>query len=202
MYTEELEQLKRRKIKKILEQEFQKDNLGELCKSMNDIIKSNTLELKKATAKKNHNQYVFITVNPKPGITFQQFRIAIIKLAKRAIFDSAVYCFEQRGAENNEKALGDGFHCHMLCVRNLKYKPSKIHLNVKNSCKKLVGNVNNQQILKIQICGADFAVDKLAYIKGEKTGDGKLEKCNWDKVWREQEEIDDIYSEGPEFIIT
>lgn len=110
------------------------------------------------------------------------FRKAVEKVSGRNIFTECQYVYEQRGATIDK--MGQGFHCHMLCKRNLNYKPSKVVSNVKNSFKDIT-NVGNPALLNIQIIGEEFARDKVEYITGAKTGEDKDKKQDIDVLWRE-----------------
>jgi hypothetical protein len=149
---------------------------------MNNYIETQKVELKKQTAKKHNNGYMFITINPKPAVKLEDFRKLLKKISKKTCFEKCMYVLEQRG--NNEENMGKGFHAHILVKRNLKYKPIKLKQNVKASCKNIVGNIHNDNQLNIQTIGEEFAKDKQQYIIGDKTGDGKSEKQNIDEKWR------------------
>ena len=191
MYLEELKDLKRRKFRKILEQQYSLGNLGKLYTGLLEMEQDNVQKLKVQTAKAHNNQFLFITVNPKPEITFETFSKKMEKLAKRNIFNSALYVYEQRGTTIEE--AGKGFHCHMLCERNLNYKPTKVVSCIKNTCKKLC-NPNDQRVLNIQIIGEEFMKDKREYILGHnKTGEGKSVKQDIDIYWRKKNNLNNYY---------
>lgn len=63
-----------------------------------------------ATGTKAHNWF-FITIRPKPGITFDEFYILTYKFVNRAFMLDYKLVFEQKSALGN----GDGFHIHMIC---------------------------------------------------------------------------------------
>ena len=109
MYFEERKDLKRRKIRRILEQQYQLETLGDLERGMLKIEQSNALKYKLKTAKAHNNLFLFITVNPKPDIPFDKFMTKMEKLANRNIFTTALYVFEQRGVTT--ESAGKGFHC-------------------------------------------------------------------------------------------
>ncbi len=135
----------------------------------------------------HNNGYLWITINPAPKVEFEKFKVKITKLVNRSMFTKCEYVYEQRGTSLKE--AGKGFHCHILATRDMKYKPSKCISNIKNTCKTLVGNVNNNNQLNIQIIGDDFANDKREYMTGVKTGEGKDQKQIIDKSWRHLMEL-------------
>lgn len=187
LINKEMKDLYKRKIRQLLEQEYNLDQLGGKLKDIRGAIVENKESRSKLNARQNNNAYLWITINPKPSIAFPDFQKKITKLVNRSMFDACEYVFEQRGTSIEE--AGKGFHAHVLATRNMKYKPSKCISNVKNTCKTLVGNVNNNAQLNIQIIGEDFAADKREYMTGVKTGEGKDLKQIIDKSWREHMEI-------------
>lgn len=197
LYNEELKELKKRKFKQILEQEFTLETLGSFEKGLSKIIKDNNIRLKAKLALDHNNGFIWITVNPKPGVTLAEFQKKIIKLSNRKLFLETHYVFEQRGTTTED--MGKGFHAHILGKRNLNYKPYKCSECIKNTCKDLVGNKNNQSHLNIQIIGPEYAKDKLDYIMSEKTGlkeDGQPKALAQviDIAWREKYNIPPYYN--------
>lgn len=183
----EMKELYKRKIRQLLEQEYLMDSLGSNLSLIKKSIVANKTSLSKLNATKNNNGYLWITINPAPKVEFEKFKVKITKLVNRAMFTKCEYVYEQRGTSLKE--AGKGFHCHILATRDMKYKPSKCISNIKNTCKTLVGNVNNNNQLNIQIIGDDFANDKREYMTGVKTGEGKDQKQIIDKSWRHQMEL-------------
>ncbi len=78
MYFEELKDLRRRKFRKILSQQYTLETLGDYYKNMKKIECTNAEKLKLQTAKAHKNLYLFITINPKPEIKFDVFHIFVI----------------------------------------------------------------------------------------------------------------------------
>jgi len=182
LYKCELDELTKRKMKKILEQEFQLQSLGSFHTGLANIIEDNALALKEQNAKRNNNGYLFITINPRPDIKLPMFRKKLEKLVNRQMFLKYLYVLEQRGS--TEPDVGKGFHAHILAQRNLAYKPSWCEKNIKNTCKGLC-DINNKNLLNIQKIGEEFARDKKQYIMGQnKTGEGKSPKQEIDILWR------------------
>lgn len=194
MYFEELKDLRRRKYRKILEQQYYLGTLGNFYSDMLKIEKKNAQEKKLMTAKAHNNLFLFITVNPKPDTPFEEFKKKMEKLAKRNIFTNALYVYEQRG--KTEEDAGKGFHCHMLCQRNLNYKPTKVVSCIRNTCKSLC-NVKDSRVLNIQLIGEEFMKDKRAYILGHnKTGEGKSVKQDIDTYWRKKNNLNPVYNDA------
>jgi len=83
-----------------------------------DILSIATLlheDYVEATGQTARNWF-FVTVRPKPGITFEEFYILTYKFVNRAFMKEYKLTFEQKSAIGN----GEGFHCHMIC--NTKHR--------------------------------------------------------------------------------
>lgn len=192
VYKKEKDEMVGRKIKQILEQEFQLKTLGEFYSGLNTIIKANDILLKDKLAVEHNNGWLFITINPKPSVTFPEFQKKVEKLVNRNMFSSCIFAYEQRGSTPD--LAGKGFHVHILAKRNLSYKPFNCKKNTKNTCKSLVGRVEDPRQLNIQVIGDEFAQDKKEYFLGQnKTGEGKQEKQSIDKIWRKSLSLRDFY---------
>lgn len=146
--------------------------------------------LKEQTAKKNNNNWVFITVSPKDEIPLGTFVKKMEKLAERSMFLKYTYVFEQRG--DSLTTLGKGVHCHMIVKRNLNYKPNKVIRNVLNTTK----SIASPKSVDIQFIGDEFKRDKLNYILGRKTGEGKQKKQDFDKIFRRKYNLASVYKTG------
>lgn len=193
VYCDELKEMRRRIYRKLLKMEYQLETLGDKYTAMKRLEERYSAELKVKTAKAHNNLYVWITINPKPGVPFLKFFQKMEKLVKRNIFTDYFYVYEQRGdcMEN----LGKGFHAHILATRNLNYKPSKVARNVRNSCKQIVGDIKSNNQVNIQFIGEEYAADKKEYITGmNKTGEGKDKKQMMDIIWRQKNSLKLYYN--------
>ena len=133
----------------ILEQEFTLGYLGKMHEEMKGVIKENAYKIKEKLAQEHNNGWIYITVNPKPDIKWDEFYKKVTKLANRKMWDYAIYAYEQRSA--TEAEAGKGFHVHMLCKRNLNYKPTHCKRNIRSGCKKLVKEVKTDRFVNIQL---------------------------------------------------
>lgn len=179
------------KFRENLNYKYELDLLGEPMKNLkleNQDLKQRIREKKAAEAQSN---YVFITVNPKKDVDFEKFRELCEKFAQRKMFKKSWLVFEQRG--KTEEELGKGFHAHIECVRNVDYKPSQVIRNTRNTFKN-VCNLQIEETLKIQHHGEDFHKDKMEYIDGVKTGEGKEEKQIMDVIFRKNKNLQVIYN--------
>ena len=191
-YYEELQDLRSRKYKKLLEMEYQLGYLGKPYEDLKNLEDNYKEQMLMKAAVKHNNLYVWVTINPKPDVTFDNFRKKVEKLVKRQMFSNYLYVYEQRGTTEGE--MGKGFHAHILATRKLKYKPNKVARNIKNTCKGLVGDVNKSSQLNIQFIGDEYMNDKKTYILGKnKTGEGKDVKQDIDVVWRKKNNLNNYY---------
>lgn len=145
--------------------------------------------------KEDKNDFFFLTINPKPDITLSQFLNKIQKTLKSNLFADHLAVIEQRG--NSDLTCGQGLHAHILFKRitplNEGLPPSNIKRNLRESYKKICLSSNNQ-IFNQQFVSRELALDKFNYIIGQnKTGEGKKEKQNYDKIYRSQNNLPEYY---------
>lgn len=195
-FEKALDKFKQTKLMKIINMEYMLGKLGSQMNAMKDYEKELAMEMKEETAKENNNSHVWITVSPKPTVSFSDFRKTVEKLAARKIFTKHCYTYEQRGMTLSD--VGAGFHVHMLAARNLNYKPNKVITHIKNSIKNIC---DIERCCRIQIIGEDFAKDKMEYMLGDKTGgedcseENKRLKQRMDKVFRDMEKLPKYFGE-------
>lgn len=179
-------------LKKIMKMEYDSECLGEKYKNIKEYEKELKDKKQELISKEHNNGYCFITINPPDSVSLKDFKAAVEKLVVRNIYSHSIYAYEQRGTSSQD--MGRGRHCHILCKRNLMYKPSKVAELTKNTFKKIV-DIKNPALLNIQHIGEDFAKDKQDYIVGEKTGDGKDQKQLLDIPWRQSVDLEPYYGE-------
>jgi len=192
-------QFYKQKYLKQLNMKYELELLGEEMKKMkNDNIKL-TEQLKEQTAKEHNNGYLFITINPKTlrksGHLLEEdvkkFEKLILKFINRNFIEEAWAVIEQRGT--TEEDAGQGYHGHIELKRSLNYRPSDIIKGAKNTFKSLC-DTKNPHLLNCQIHGEDFHKDKLEYIEGVKTGEGKDKKQEIDKTFRKKYNLQIVYN--------
>ena len=106
-------------------------------------------------------------------------------LSKYWITDYA-YCYEQR-SDNADDI--HGLHAHILLTRNLK--PSHCKREIQSTFKSIVGIPDKH--INIQFKKKEWIPDKINYMLGNKTGEGKEPKTEVDKLMRKTLGIEDIY---------
>lgn len=191
---EETEELTKRKIKKLLEQDFQLDRMGNLHSAIKKKIEYNNFEIKDRSALESNTKYLFITISFRQDIGVDSINRFHHKFVKKGCFHKCLGVLEQRGTVEEDN-IGKGLHAHYLVHRNYKYKVSQLKRNVKDSAKKFVGNVNNENFIHFKYCCEEFAKDKQDYIINEKYGDTKDKKQEGDKIFREKKGIEKYLGE-------
>lgn len=140
-------------------------------------------------------EYLFMTINPKPSIPFEKFKGKVFKIFNTTLFSDYCAVFEQRGTIE-QGDVGRGFHAHILFKRHLPLDkglpPSNLKQKFRQSLMRYC-DVKNTSCLNLQFIGEDFAYDKLEYIKGLKTDQGKDLKQIADVVWRKQNNLETFY---------
>lgn len=191
LMLEEEKQFFRTQYRKILAMKYELETLGEPMKEIKDKQEELKNQLKEKLANEHNNGYLFITINPNDKTQIEYFLKKVIKFIHRNFSDEASAVIEQRGV--NETELGKGFHAHIALKRNLNYRPSDIIKGAKNTFKDCC-DTKNSALLNIQIIGKDFHKDKLEYINGIKTGEGKSDKQIMDRLYRKNNNIDIVYN--------
>jgi len=156
----------------------------ENCKK---ILKNALIAENKTDTKQN---YLYLTINPKPDYPLSDFIKKIRKTLESKLFTDSLAVIEQRGTDT--KSIGTGYHAHILFKRitplNEGLPPSNIKRNLQDSYKK-VCLVKNPQIMNFQFITLEYAEDKLEYMLGKKTGKGKDLKQKYDIPFRAQNDI-------------
>ncbi len=194
-------QFYKNKYLKILNMKYELKTLGKQMEKMKDCEERLKTQMKEKTAKEHNNSHMFITVNPKPNkdpakpdpdpSLVNEFIKKIMKFINRNFCDEAWAVIEQRSPD--EEHIGQGYHAHIALKRNLNYRPSDIIKGAKNTFKNCC-DIKNPSCLNVKIHGADFHKDKMEYIQGKKTGEGKDKKQEMDMLFRKKYNIDRIYN--------
>lgn len=130
---------------------------------------------------------MYVTVTPEHSTTLEQFKTTVEKWRSNRYIESVTYAYEQSG--NDESTMGNHKHIHAIVKTN--ETPAKFEKNIRSNFKEICKNKNSIDVKKLLY--QQFVNDKLEYIKGNKTGEGKDEKCEMDKPWRQQNNLQDLY---------
>lgn len=183
-------------LRRIRMKEYETDSLGERWANIRKYEQELNMKKKQMIANDHNNLFLFVTINPKPDVKLEDFTKTVKKLVERQMFSAYAYAFEQRASTPEE--VGKGFHVHILMKRNLNYKPSKIKKNMENTCKTIC-NTKDNRVFNVQFIGTEFARDKIEYITGGKTGEGKDQKMDMDIIFRKNNDMSDVYQNGTFF---
>lgn len=190
---------KNAKLKAIQEFYIQKERIKIKLKENELIFSKDYEEMEELTAKlkeskKDHDpKYaLFITINPAVNDTsvYQELDKKVKKCLSKYWITDYCYCYEQRS--DDAKSI-HGFHCHILLTRGA-HKPSHCEREIRSTFGSLVGIPSKH--INIQYKRKDWISDKISYMLGNKTGDGKDKKSEVDKIMRKNLGIEEIYRSG------
>lgn len=190
-YLDALADWKKQKLKSIFTKSYQAGKLGSQWIAIKEHEEKLNCTIRESKAQKHNNLYLWLTVSPKPSVELEDFKSRVEKAVTRTMFSDYLYVYEQRGTEQKCN-LGDGFHAHILLKRNLDYKPCKVIANIKNTFKDMT-LVENKEIFAWYWCSNEYKLDKVEYITGLKTAEGKDEKQIGDKMWRKYNDLETFY---------
>jgi hypothetical protein len=137
---------------------------------------------------------LFITINPRPDITLEEFRKSLIKFISKVWIEDYIYVMEQRGVTEEES--GKGFHAHALIWKPDGKKSHEVIRETKNTFKNIC-SIDNPQILNIQNCKEEDINKRKNYmigLKDLKYDPTKQEKQNIDVGWRIRNNIEPYYA--------
>lgn len=134
--------------------------------------------------------FLFVTVNPQPKFNFLELKKKVEKCISKKWIDRYAYTFEQR---SEIPGTYSGFHSHMIIQFNDK-KLSEAKREIINTFKTMVGN---EKAIDIRVKKLEFLEDKERYIQGHKDDPDKLAKALNDRKFREDYDLDLVYSNYP-----
>lgn len=147
--------------------------------------------LKKVRAKyqKKESRFFFITLNFKPESTIDEIKLVMDKILNRKYFINFVYGYDQRSGDMT--TTGTGIHVHGVLKKEAGLKKNYIPKWLFNSCKNYMSDMSK---IDVKIYDDKFYQDKIDYVKGIKFNEDKLEVAAVTKVWRQQNNLQDIYN--------
>nr|QNG40987.1 hypothetical protein [Pygoscelis antarcticus]QNG40989.1 hypothetical protein [Pygoscelis antarcticus]QNG40991.1 hypothetical protein [Pygoscelis antarcticus]QNG40994.1 hypothetical protein [Pygoscelis antarcticus]QNG40996.1 hypothetical protein [Pygoscelis antarcticus] len=145
----------------------------------------------KSKGVKKEYSHLFITVNPPPTLSLNDFLNQISKTMTKNWIDSYLYVIEQRG--ENETDIGKGVHTHILLKLTKHKKQSEITREIKNTWKKVL-DVDNYHILNIKYIDDLEQKRKQNYILGTKTESVKHLKQAYDIIYRKNNKLQKYYN--------
>ena len=175
-----------------LKKKYDSEELGPNWKILKDDMERVSLKCATKKANQRNQLFIWLTINPRPNVSLEDFHKILEKFVHRTLFKQYVYVIEQRGTLE-ELNIGKGFHAHLLLQRTLNYKPNKVLLYSKNTFKYMC-DVEYKNLFNFHWCPAVWVDDKLEYMRfGKKTAEGKLEKQEADILFRQEHELEEIY---------
>lgn len=191
------------------------DSFGTAYTKLRNDIKDLKTKLKAEYQLSERFEYLWITVSMSPNCPVTgnetataRFKRKIERFCNRKLFSSYIFVLEQRDTlEGTYVCDYDlqgvpnwyvGQHAHLLLKRNPSYCYSQIVRNTKNTFR-MWCDVENSKILHIRKCPAKFLPDKLEYILGTKTAEGKSGKQLMDVKWRSENDIENFYESDDKF---
>lgn len=140
-------------------------------------------DYEEVVSKKTTNWY-FVTVRPKPGVTWEQFYILTYKYVRRAFMVEYKLSFEQKSQEGT----GEGFHVHIVC--NTKHRSKGEILRDTISTFTKVADANCVDV-KPTRNPEDIVNNYLLEYKSD--DDHKTGTKEGDRIWRERINLKDLY---------
>ena len=204
------------------------DSFGTAYTKLRNDIKDLKNKLKSEYQLSERFEYLWITVSMSPNVDLglagsetatNRFKRKIERFCNRKMFSSYIFVLEQRNelipfagltAAEVGKPLPTaklvpsgpkwfcGQHSHLLLKRNPAYCYSQIVRNTKNTFRSWC-DVENSKILHIRKCPSEFVPDKLEYILGTKTAEGKSGKQLMDVKWRSENGLEKFYESDDKF---
>jgi len=173
--------------------------LGRAEPTMQKLWDENQLLYEELLKKKDkeHSDIIFITINPRPDVPFDDFKSIMEKISRKKWLQRYLYVFEQRGDTPENAGLKP--HAHLILYRDGK-KPSQVIREISNSVKHIT-NVEHDEIFNVRFVNEEDQSVKnvFNYVLGTKASVDKHAKQEIDILWREQIGIKKYYSKGIEF---
>lgn len=195
-------------IAKINEESLQTslDDLREECriaKLIQQILIEEGLSEKKAYKDNlKSNNWWWITIRPPPNsnITFTNFKHWVEgSLLTNIEFDKWRYAYEQKGESGN--SIGVGFHIHLI-VHSPNYLQKKDLLAKLKTQAKILLNIphkskfpnNYEAMIDLEKIHTQMQIDNYTeYIKGNKKQADKQFAVQYDKIFRQRYDLQDLY---------
>lgn len=146
--------------------------------------------IKESKDERDPKYFAFVTINPENNKfeDYQALNILVEKCVSKYWVTQYAYCYEQRSDDADNIF---GLHCHCIFIRAGK-RPSELEREIRSTFSKCVGIPNLH--INIQYKRKEWLQDKVDYMKGLKTGEGKDTKVSIDSIMRSRLKIPDYVS--------
>ncbi len=144
--------------------------------------------------KKQRKGFLFITISPMDENYGEKFINEIKSIFSWSWVNEMYFVLEQRG--DTEEDMGRGAHTHIL-ITDWDNEPSKAEKQILEKFKKYVSpnlyGKKLKEVINFQTKKFEWLGDKMEYILGKKTDEGKPEKQTIDKLWRKKNNYENYY---------
>lgn len=136
-------------------------------------------------------RFLWITINPdETKAQLGDLMNSVLKLRYKKFVVQMEVVYEQRG--ETEEDRGKGYHCHIL----LEFKDVRYD-NVKRSIHTIFDKLCGTSLhVNVKPCYEKWLQDKKQYLRGNKWDEEKDDKIQQDKLWRQEFNIDPLYTYG------
>lgn len=128
------------------------------------------------------SDYVFITVNPREGVSLKEFEKTVSKSVQKTFIKKSLHVIEQR-SEDMEN-LGRGFHTHIL-INKGDYRMSHLRREYARTFGKFC-DVSNPHCFNISTCKPAHIIRRQNYMLGQKKDISKHQKQLMDIEFRKK----------------
>lgn len=104
--------------------------------------------------------YLWLTINPMPGVGLKELQKVVAKLLSKVSIKSYAYSYEVRNSENK------GLHVHLALFYSAK--PYDFKRSIRSTCKGIVGNVKDPNIINFKFVDDVAILEKIEYLMGNK----------------------------------
>lgn len=143
--------------------------------------------------RKEISDILWITVNPSPDVTFEEFRKYTEKCFMKKWITSYIYVYEQRGQSLEE--LGKGFHLHALIKKPEDKSRAHCIREIASSFRKCT-DISNYHFYNTKWLDTEEYLRKIKYIVGDKVStedNNKALKQEMDVQWRLVRRLEQYY---------
>lgn len=182
------------RIRRLMEQEeyAMASDLMDQRKTVSEQVRRHR-KIYNTVPKDTLKEYLFLTVNPHPMASLEEFRKALDKMTKKVWVVTWLYVLEQRGTTPEE--AGKGFHAHIIIRKPAAKVPSHC-IRELVTCFKLLCDTSNPHCFNTKWIDAEEFSRKLGYLLGRKEyteTDRKDLKQEMDRLWRHNASISNYY---------
>lgn len=152
--------------------------------NISELLHQRYIEMKT----KSYTNY-FITIRPKPNISFVEFYNQICKYIKRSTFIKYKLSFEQKGIDQDN--IGNGFHCHIVTIETKWRSKGECLRDTQSSFKKMC----EPNCIQVESTKNPLELVESYLVKYESQDNHKMITKEIDYIWRLNNNLKNIYTE-------